>query len=478
MRLAAKFTVVLTVALFLGLAISGYVRIERERTLFDRDMRRDGALVGATLAAALGRVWELEGRDRGLGLVRQANTEAGDVSVRWIDRDELQPSVLQPILRGEEAFAEDSDTRGRPRLYAYVPVRFEGDVEGAVAVAHLLRPERRYIRGSILGMIITAGSIALVAGGAVLLFGAFFIGRPLARVAKCLKRTGGGDLAARVDIRQRDEIGELGSALNAMLDRLAQTQQRLAAETAARLAGEDQLRHADRLTTVGMLSAAVAHELGTPLNVVLGRAGMIGSGELVGDAAKASAKIVTEQVERMARYLRNLLDFSRDSSREATRSDLQEVVQKTVDLLDPFAHKRSVEIRFDPPESSKLVVEMDPGQIQQVLSNLIVNAIQAMPDGGRLEIEVERRDARRLGREATAEEAFAAAVIRDHGAGISPEDLGRMFEPFFSTKPAGEGTGLGLAVASEIVRDHEGWIDVDSTPGEGTTVTVFLPATG
>ncbi|HEV2969525.1 MAG TPA: HAMP domain-containing sensor histidine kinase, partial [Pirellulales bacterium] len=322
------------------------------------------------------------------------------------------------------------------------------------------------------------------------------------------RRVAAGDLDGPVNLRSHDELAELGESLNQMCSRLADSQNKIREETAARIAAIEQLRHTDRLNTVGRLAAGIAHELGTPLNVVAGRAGLILSGRLAPDEIGVSAAAIKTEADRMTKIIRQLLDFARAGTPRKATVDLRSVATQTVDLLRGLAEERKVQLCVA-ASGEPAVAAVDAEQIQQVLTNLVVNAIQAMPDGGEVEIGIGRRAASVLeevhgglsptspspltgeGRgEGVAEKKgtvpFAARgsrpgeyyciKVRDSGVGISPEHRQHLFEPFFTTKGVGEGTGLGLSIAYGIVREHGGWIDVSSEPGKGSCFSVYLPA--
>ena len=172
----------------------------------------------------------------------------------------------------------------------------------------------------------------------------------------------------------------------------------------------------------------------------------------------------------MAGIIRQLLDFSRRTGAHLDDADLRQVAAGTLEMLGPLAEKRRVALCLTPGDDD-VTVRADWNQIQQAVTNLVVNAIQATPDGGTVEVAV--------GRAAAGSDDPGNRVllrVRDSGHGIAPDDLPRVFEPFFTTKDVGEGTGLGLAVAYGIVREHGGWIEVESELGKGSRFTIVLPA--
>jgi signal transduction histidine kinase len=232
------------------------------------------------------------------------------------------------------------------------------------------------------------------------------------------------------------------------------------------------LRHDDRLRTVGQLASGVAHELGTPLSVVAVRARLIATREAMGDEAVANATAILEQSERMTRLIRQLLDYSRRSTGSASTVDLRQTALQAVEMLEPLARAHAVSVVVE-AYPGDVQVRGDGSQLQQVVTNLVMNAVQAMPAGGNVEIRT-GRGAATPGRASRPTDRCWIRVS-DQGPGIPPDDLPHIFDPFFTTKPVGEGTGLGLAVAQAIVEEHGGWIAVQSEAGHGTAFTAFLP---
>jgi signal transduction histidine kinase len=242
----------------------------------------------------------------------------------------------------------------------------------------------------------------------------------------------------------------------------------------ARIETLEQLRHADRLKTVGSLASGLAHELGTPLNVVSGRANLIASGQLTPEACSTSARIIKEQVLRMTTIIRQVLDFARRKSPQRTRMDLRSLAQQTLDMIAPLAEQHQAVLAFRAcPEA--LRVRIEPEQIEQVIVNLITNAWQAMPQGGRIEVEVQQQERRPPMEPHLTTVPYACLTVTDQGDGIREEDLLHIFDPFFTTKNTGLGTGLGLSISYGIVHDHEGWIEAANRSERGACFRVYLP---
>lgn len=244
------------------------------------------------------------------------------------------------------------------------------------------------------------------------------------------------------------------------------------AETVARLEAQLELRHAERLATVGKLAAGVAHELGTPLNVIDGRAKLISAGEIVGEEAAQSARIISTQVAMVTRVIRQLLDFARRKRPALESQPLAALVNRTLELLRPTAAKKEVQLGHD--ISAEIRVTADETGLQQILSNLVMNAVQAIQGRGEVRIHAasERRSAPVPG---ASEQDWLRIDVVDDGPGISDETRSHLFEPFFTTKPAGEGTGLGLSVSYGIARDHGGWIELAPRSTAGSRFCIYLP---
>jgi two-component system, NtrC family, sensor kinase len=317
-----------------------------------------------------------------------------------------------------------------------------------------------------------ATALATLAGIVTFALIGWLVGKPLGTLAEFARRVGSGDLSARVQITGRDETAILGHEMNQMVERLAAARKALEDADTERVTALERLRHADRLRTVGQLASSLAHELGTPLNVVSGHARIIEQDTNTSNDTRESAREMLEQSARMTRIIRDLLDFARRGP-EIAEHNLGRLAERAARTLEPLARIHKIHIEVKPGE----VVEarVDAQQILQVLTNLMMNAIQAMPDGGVVVVEVDAVEARAPEGVHAASGRYARFAVIDTGVGIAAEDVPQLFEAFFTRKDAGEGTGLGLAVVEGIVRDHRGWIEVSSEPAHGSRFEVLLP---
>ncbi len=228
-----------------------------------------------------------------------------------------------------------------------------------------------------------------------------------------------------------------------------------------RIQMESQLRQTERLAELGTLAAGMAHEIGTPMNVILGRAEFLMRKTSEATTQKWLATIVA-QVERITKIMNQLLSFARRRPLERRSLDLTSVVHDILDVVRERIDRRH--IKLETAMSTRIPnVFADRDQMGQVFLNLVFNAIQAMPNGGTLGVGL-----------ASGTHAVTLSVS-DTGCGIPPENIPKLFTPFFTTKPVGEGTGLGLTVAHGIIQEHEGSIWVESEPEKGATLHVSLP---
>jgi signal transduction histidine kinase len=291
--------------------------------------------------------------------------------------------------------------------------------------------------------------------------------RPISRLMEGIQRLGRGEPATPLAVDRRDEIGRVADAFNTMTAQLDVARRRLLTETEHSLELEQQLRAAETLAVAGKLASALAHEVGTPLNIVSGRAEFLQMSESLDEAARRDLGIIVSQIDRISKIIRSMLDSVRPQKLEIQSTHLAEVLDRILPLLNHPARRRGVAVVVSVPADLPALLA-DPGQLQQVLINLVLNGLDATPAGGHIAISA--RPA-----EAGGSRRGIAIAVGDTGPGIPPELQAKIFEPFFTTKPAGQGTGLGLAICRDIVKAHGGAIGVDSVAGSGTTFTVWLP---
>ena len=329
--------------------------------------------------------------------------------------------------------------------------------------------------------------LALSALGAALCLGwARSVFRPIEQMNRVIQRIEAGESEARVGpLASRDELGRLAQAFDHLLDTLAGQRAELqrganeldrkVAERTAELAdtnatlrqARQQLMLAEKLAAIGELTAGVAHEINNPVAVIQGNLDVLR--DVLGPAAepvREEIRLIHQQAERIRQILTKLLQFARpgEFAGYVEPVDVNGVVQDCLVLTRHNLEKRAIKVEL--ALAARQPVEINRGELQQVLINLLVNAFQAMPKGGTLTL---------ASVDQPAEDGAPGVLLRvaDTGHGIAPEDLDRIFDPFFTTK-RGSGTGLGLSISYAIVQRYGGRIAVRSTPGEGAEFTIYL----
>jgi signal transduction histidine kinase len=248
------------------------------------------------------------------------------------------------------------------------------------------------------------------------------------------------------------------------------------AEAAARVRAQLSRRRTDRLVTVSQLADGIAHELGTPLAVISERSRLISAHAGADPALVAHSGSIERQARRMSELIRQLIDFARTQRPSLSTLDLRTVVRQTIELHRAAAATVGVELVAELPRS-RVPVEANAPRLHRALGNLITNAIQAQPQGGRVIIGLRFETVAPPDRSRPAR-PHACCWVEDRGVGISDDVISRVFEPFFTTRTVGEGSGLGLAVSHGIVQEHGGWIAVHSQAGQGSRFSVYLPRSG
>jgi signal transduction histidine kinase len=363
------------------------------------------------------------------------------------------------------------------------PVTFDNVVAGAVAAKFSLdRADTLAAANRRTTLMLTALGV-LVMG--LLMSGAvhWVVMRPLGRFLSAVRRAERGDTLAAVDVATGDEFDELAHHFNAMMARLHDFRDELQArvkEATAELEGryheverlnallfamQRRLGHAERLALAGRVMAEVAHEVGTPLHSVAGHVELLRA-DLAATAPSEGVRrrldVIESQLTRTTRIIAQLLDLTRREPGPPSPVDLNRLLVDTADVVRPGLTARR--LVFELATASGLPPVLGhASQLQQVVLNLLTNAMDATPPGGRLRVVTQARPGE------------VELEVTDTGRGIPAEQQQRIFEPFFSTKAAGHGTGLGLSVSAQIVREHQGRIEVSSVEGRGTTVRLLLP---
>lgn len=351
----------------------------------------------------------------------------------------------------------------------YEPVFKEGEV---VAVIKLVLPvdelnQLLFRTGLLVLFFLIFDAIMLI------VFGTFLLGRtvvrPLASFVRVAEKVADGDLSQRVDYDVKNEIGRLASTFNRMTQRLESEVRGLERANSELKSAQMDLVRSEKLASVGRLAAGVAHEVGNPLGAILGYTQMLIKGGPDAHAHEERDYLtrIEKEVRKIDGTLRELLDYSRASEVKMVPVEINDILNEAVSLVSHQKGFASVNIQWKLHEGLPPVMA-DEGQLRQVFVNMLINSVDAMPEGGELLIATEQLDS-------IGATGLARVVISDTGVGISVEDADKVFDPFYTTKDPGKGTGLGLYISQSIIESFGGNVEVESKEGEGASFIMSFP---
>jgi len=311
---------------------------------------------------------------------------------------------------------------------------------------------------------------------------------PLLDLESGAERLASGDLENKIPVRSKDEFGQLAGSFNSMTEALRKShvdledwgrtlEQKVEEATQELHKAQAESARSEKLASVGLLAAGIAHELNNPLTGVLTFSYLVRK-NLPDDSPDAEdLDLVIRETKRCASIIRRLLDFSREKKPTRTFSNLNMVIEDTVQLVAQAAQLQNIEITMD-LNTDLPAIWIDENLIKQVFMNMLVNAQHAIESEGSINIRTRLIGINDCPESIAEPGEMAEVTIRDSGSGISEEDLQRIFDPFFTTKGVGKGTGLGLSVSHGTIEAHGGVIEVNSTVGEGTEFRIYLPLGG
>lgn len=517
MSIATRVTLLTVLLVVLTLGLYGFFSLRSRHTELVAAQEQNTRLFASALTTALEGALQDGLFEDVPGLIKRMQAAERSIEVTYIDLlpnvssggakpDPMQTERRRRVEITGQPYGEHVEVGGRP-VYAYMfPLR--GSQHQVVAAVDLIRPDsvvEREWEQAARDVVVTLGSLSLLLILLVSLTVRQEFTRPLLRLVGGIDEVSRGDYTGAILRERNDEVGLLADRFNEMTRSLRQAREQILAGVDAKLQLEQRLRHSDKLATIGQLAAGIAHEVGTPLNVIGGRARVMAKRSEDPQAVQKNAEIIANQAERITKIIQQLLDYARRKAPARAAVDLRQVCSSTLDFLEHQLQGRAVAATLHPfavatvgtvdggssdasrPPNLPLVFG-DADQLQQVCLNLCINAIQAMPDSGQLDLFLEGLVRRKPGLDRAPPGSYVMLAVADTGVGIDEVHLGRIFEPFYSTKNAdsspGEGgraggSGLGLSVSAGIIKDHDGWIECERRPpgqGGGTVFRVFLPA--
>lgn len=473
MRIATRLVLALGLAVSVVMAVYGVIALrQREALLADALVRETDTLARALQITANNAVRDdrLDDLDRVLGRVAADDETyaaavmgaggrlvAGGPAEAVACLEQYRPLVTYlGELRGW------ADCDGRTRW-----VVLETGLPGsALVVARRATVIERDMAASRWRMFLTTLALAGAAALAILLVLRTTLSAPLAQVMKGVQDLGGPLPPAPVEVpHSAGEIGRLAAAFNEMSERLEGKRQSLLREVEERIALERRLRRAEKFAALGRLTGGLAHELGSPLNVIGVRAEAVLADIDSSPSARRHCREILGEVERVAALIRDLSQTARSHGMDVAPVDLGEVARAVAAEVTERADEISARIEIEAPEAP-IMVSGDAALLRHAARNLATNALQSLAEKGG-----ERFVAIRAGEE----DGEALLVVEDNGGGIEPELLPRVLEPFFTTKDVGAGMGLGLAMSLGIVEEHGGQLRVEPREGGGVRASIRLP---
>ena len=369
---------------------------------------------------------------------------------------QLSKEVYEQVIKGGKTWDDRAFVVNDWYITAYQPIKDpSGKIIGALYIG-LMEEPFKHPQQIIMLFFIIAISISTIA---TLLFMFFFtkvLMKPIESVIKVSKRIMNGDLSARTRIRPKGELGVLCKGIDQMADSFEQNVNKMQEDS------RKQIMQSEKLASVGRLAAGVAHEINNPLTGVLTFAHFLKDKKGNDESDLHDIDVIIQQTTRVREIIRGLLDFARQSPPNKEMININDIIQQLLMLIKGQKEFRNINIVEEYGENLPRIL-VDKNQLQQVFLNLILNAGEAIVGVGAITISTLKQENNIL------------IKIKDSGCGINEEDINKIFDPFYTTKPVGKGTGLGLSVSYGIIQQHGGTIKCESKINEGTTFKILLP---
>jgi signal transduction histidine kinase len=463
-----------------------YFSLTRTHANLLSDVRREVAAISRTLRVSLEKAGDDDPQRYFTQLAPEISGFENVLGVVFYDQ-QGQMATLSPSLHGRAL----PDIDVRTVIATKLPIEgvFTGDVkhryyrlepivstEGRGIAAFLVIEDfpffTRELRGRMLQAVLTVLMLAIVLSAIVSLVIRQGVSQPLRAFTRRVEDIGEGRFEQRPHFARRDEIGRLARAFDQMCIRLEDAYRKLITEGEEKVRLERALRHSEKLAALGEMASRLAHEIGTPLNVIQGRAEQLLRRETLGEKDRAFVGVIVAQIERISGFIHQLLALAHRPEPRLRPTNINDIVQRAWEVVGHQEGADGVAMLLDLADTTPLILG-DPDQLQQVVLNLSVNAVQAVGHTGRVTVRT------RVCEGGHAEHGESVEVeVADTGPGIPRSEQTRVFEPFFTTKGMEGGTGLGLAICKEIVLNHQGKIRIESEEGCGARFIVSFPVAG
>lgn len=473
--LRSKFILITTVAIILLMGVIGYMAVQREKSVLYTEVKRQGLLLGETLAIPIinDLIYERLGLVEEGGLLDNYIMEIfnrRDIDLLYIAILDEEGRVIShnniteygkvysdPLtvkaLQANDTITQHFSHNGHNTLDFGIPLSIGKKRWGTLKFGISLEKAEREILAIIKKIIILTLFLIIIGFGVILLLSKRFIS-PITELAATMEKTGGDYLDVKVDVKGYDELAVLGERFNSMIERIKQANEELKKT-------HEKLVQSEKLASVGILAAGIAHEINNPLGGIFNCLQML---KLNGNNPELRGKylnLIKEGLDRIESTVSKLLWVSQKEYHKPVSMNVKDSINGVYTFVEYKLKKGR--IQFVNEVEDGLFIIFDPHDFHQVILNLFINAIHAMKDEGCLTVRGYRDDSK------------IKVEIIDTGEGISQENLGRIFAPFFTTKPPGEGTGLGLWMCYNIIKNYNGEIYAESEVGKGTKFTLTFP---
>ena len=477
LSLQYKFILITTCAIIAVMGIGGYLAVEREKTILYNEVEKQGRVLGETLAIPiindliyerLGLVEEgglldnyileiFNRQDTNLLYIAILDDEGKVISHNTITEygKVYDDQLTKKALASESTVVQHFAGKEHNALDFGVPLSIGKKRWGTLKFGISLEKAGHEILATIKRIVILTIALLMTGFASILLLSRRFIS-PITQLANTMEQARGDYLDLRVDVKGHDELAVLGERFNSMIERIRQANEDLKKTN-------EKLVQSEKLASVGILAAGVAHEINNPLGGMFNCLQMLRQNGGNPELREKYLGLVNEGLDKIESTVSKLLWMSRKAEHAPVDMNIRNSVDSVYSFLEYKLKKGKITFRNEVPDDLRFIFDMH--DFQQLLLNLFINAIHAMKDGGTLGVRGQRDD------------SSVTIEVSDTGCGIEPENVGKIFDPFFSTKPVGEGTGLGLWLTYEIIRNYNGEISVESSVGKGSRFMLRFPIT-